>query len=80
LIPDAQGRLVSQQLRLALNYWQGRYKDIDAVWLRWATLEGELLPTPEEAAEQEYLRAEREKQRAERLAAQLRSLGVEPDQ
>jgi len=58
---------------LALNYWQGRYKDIDAVWLRWATLEGELLPTPEEAVEQEHLRAER-------LAAQLRSLGVEPDQ
>ncbi|MFM7278457.1 MAG: Uma2 family endonuclease, partial [Microcystis aeruginosa] len=41
-------------------------------WLRWATAEGQLLPTIEELAEQE-------KQRAERLAAKLRALGVEVD-
>ncbi|NCQ87192.1 MAG: Uma2 family endonuclease, partial [Microcystis aeruginosa W13-18] len=48
-------------------------------WLRWATPEGQLLPTTEELAEQEKQRAEQERQRAERLAAKLRSLGVEVD-
>ena len=37
---------------------------------------GQWLPTPTELASQ---RADREKQRAERLAAQLRALGVEPE-
>jgi Uma2 family endonuclease len=59
------GRLVSQQLRLALIRWQGSYKGVEAVWLRWATLEGVLLPTEREKAEQERQRAEQERQRAE---------------
>ena len=34
--------------------WQGNYKGIiNATWLRWATLSGELLPTSEEIANQE---------------------------
>jgi Uma2 family endonuclease len=69
LIPNAQNQLVSQSLGLALQRWQGHYKGIDATWLRWATLEGEWLPTPEEKerqrAEQERQRAEQERQRAE---------------
>jgi hypothetical protein len=54
--------------------WQGIYGDEQEpiTWLRWATPEGQLLPTIEELAEQE-------KQRAERLAAKLRSLVVEVD-
>jgi hypothetical protein len=54
--------------------WQGIYGDEQEpiTWLRWATAEGQLLPTIEELAEQE-------KQRAERLAAKLRVLGVEVD-
>jgi len=54
--------------------WQGIYGDEQEpiTWLRWATPAGQLLPTIEELAEQE-------KQRAERLAAKLRSLGVEVD-
>jgi Uma2 family endonuclease len=66
---NAQNQLVCQSLGLALQRWQGNYKGIDATWLRWATLEGELLPTPEEKerqrAEQEQQRAEQERQRAE---------------
>ena len=53
---------------LALQRWQGNYKGIDATWLRWATLEGELLPTPEE---QERLRADSERLRAEQAESQL---------
>ncbi|RKZ72999.1 MAG: Uma2 family endonuclease, partial [Candidatus Parabeggiatoa sp. nov. 1] len=50
--------------------WNGIYKNANTTWLRWETLEGVLLPTPEEA----------ERQRAERLAKQLRSLGIEPEE
>jgi hypothetical protein len=43
------------------------------------TAAGTLLPTKDELREQEHQRAEQEKQRAERLTAQLRALGVEPE-
>ena len=46
------------------------------MWLRWIDREGRLIPTGAEQAEQ----AEQERQRAERLAARLRELGVEPDE
>ncbi len=62
---NSQNQLVSQSLRLALQRWQGSYKGIEATWLRWETLEGELLPTAEEIAQQESQIAEQERQRAE---------------
>lgn len=77
---DAQQRLLSEQLGLALVRWQGVYKRVEAVWLRWATLEGELLPTDRELVEQERQQLETERQRADRLAAKLRELGIDPDQ
>jgi hypothetical protein len=40
--------------------------------LRYFTAQGQLVPTPEELAAQE-------KQRAERLAARLRELNIDPD-
>ncbi|BAZ15574.1 hypothetical protein NIES4071_74460 [Calothrix sp. NIES-4071] len=64
--PNAQGQLVSQVLGLALVRWQGDYKGVKNItWLRWATLDGQLLPNPEELAEQGQQRAEQEQQRAE---------------
>lgn len=74
IAPDASGRLVSEQLGLALQLWEGSYCDVSAGWLRWATPDGVLLPTREELAEQENLRAEEERQRAreaERRAEEL---------
>ena len=65
LPPDDRGCLISKRLGLALVRWQGNYADVEATWLRWATLEGNLLPTPQEMAEAEAQRAETEKQRAE---------------
>ena len=50
LTEDSQGRLISQCLELALLRWDGIYQDVEAHWLRWATMEGVLLPTPQEAA------------------------------
>lgn len=59
---DAERRLRSERLGLALVRWQGSYEGVEATWLRWATPEGELLPTPQEALEAEVRRAEAEKQ------------------
>jgi len=59
-----QGHLWSQQLGLCLGIYQEQ--------LRFFTTEGQLVPTPEEVAE-------RETQRAERLAAKLRELNIDPD-
>ncbi|MEW5859952.1 MAG: Uma2 family endonuclease [Cyanobacteriota bacterium] len=72
--PDAQNRLISQQLGLALVRWEGNYQGVSARWLRWETLDGNLLPTPEELAEQERQRADEAQQQAEaaqRQAAEL---------
>jgi Uma2 family endonuclease len=71
LEPNSQGWLWSQQLELYLGVHQKQ--------LRFFTPEGQLVPTPEEVAEQETQRAEQEAQRAERLAAKLRELDIDPD-
>lgn len=69
-----------------LGLWQGVYQNVELPWLRWWNLQGNLLLIGDERAEQERERAqeeceraERERERADRLAAQLRSLGVEPE-
>ncbi len=49
---------------LGLRIWQGRYEDLDNTWLRWVDAAGTPVLTGRE--------------RAERLAEQLRQLGVEP--
>ncbi len=51
-------QLVSPSLGLALVRHQGNYRGIDTTWLRWATLDGELLPNSEEIAEQQRQIAE----------------------
>ena len=71
LTPTAQDQLVSQAMGLALVRWQATYKDIDATWLRWATLNGELLPTPQEIAEQERQRAGHERREKELAQQQV---------
>lgn len=69
LRPNAQDQLISEALGFSLIRWRGIYKGVDATWLRWATLAGEPLPTPQE-------RAEQERQRAEQAEAQLRQIVV----
>lgn len=74
------------QVGLGLVIWDGLFEGLHERWLRWCDTDGILIPTGEEARTQERQRAEHaeakvleECQRAERLAAQLRTLGVEPD-
>lgn len=57
---------------LGLTIWHGVYEDMKRDWLRWCTKAGALIPTGAE-------RADQEKQRADRLAAKLRELGVDPN-
>ncbi|MBD2443009.1 Uma2 family endonuclease [Dolichospermum sp. FACHB-1091] len=85
LEPNEKGHLWSEQLGLYLGINQGL--------LRYFTPAGELVPTPEETAqeetrktaiqaqraEKESQRAEWEARRAERLAAKLRELNIDPD-
>jgi hypothetical protein len=68
---NQQGHLWSSQLGLYLGIYQGL--------LRYFTPTGELVPTPEETAEQETKRAEKEAKKSERLAAKLRELNIDPD-
>ena len=70
IIPNQQGLLASEVLGLFLGIYQEK--------LRYFTPEGDLVPTPEEAALQAENRANEAENRAERLAEQLQSLGIEP--
>jgi Uma2 family endonuclease len=74
------------QVGLGLVLWDGPFEGLHESWLRWCDTDGILIPTGEEGRTQECHRAAQaeaealeERQRAERLAAQLRALGVEPD-
>ncbi|MTJ47203.1 Uma2 family endonuclease [Dolichospermum sp. UHCC 0259] len=69
--PTEKGHLWSEQLGLYLGVHEGL--------LRYFTSEENLVPTPEETAELEVKRADQETQRAERLAAKLRELNINPD-
>ena len=42
------GRLLIPELELSIGLWSGVNKTIDRLWLRWFTVEGELIPTPSE--------------------------------
>jgi hypothetical protein len=73
-------------LGLGLHLWSGKYEGKEALWLRWVSLQGEMILSGRERAEEERQRAdvaelkwEREHQRAERLAQMLRQLGQNPD-
>ena len=77
---------------LGVTLWHGAYEELTQTWLRWCDQDGNVISTGAELvvrvrqhlaeAEQHAAavvqRAEQEHQRAERLAAQLRSLGIDP--
>lgn len=78
------GRFPVPELGLSFGLWQGSYKGMNRIWLRWFTESGEMILTPAEeaaAAQQEAAiaqeRARSAEARAERLAAKLRELNVE---
>jgi len=78
--PNERKHFPIPRLGIEIGIWRGEYKNMNLPWLRVWDAQGNLLPTPEERAEQEAQRAEQEAQRAERLAAKLRELGIDPDE
>ena len=70
--PDANNCYWVAQMRLFLGVWQGTRENRTGFWLRWWDEKGELLLWGSE-------RAEQLSERAERLAAQLRAAGIEPE-
>ncbi|NER02922.1 MAG: Uma2 family endonuclease [Okeania sp. SIO3C4] len=82
-----------EKVELGLTLWSGKFEGMQDVWLRWCDVEGNVIPTGGERAEQikqekEFAlqRAEQEKQEQEsilqkiaKLEAKLRELGIEPN-
>jgi hypothetical protein len=63
-----------EEVGIGLMLWEGTFEeDVPRVWLRWCDKSGQPIPTGAEGQE-------RERQRAERLASKLRSLGIDPDE
>ncbi|MFB2972194.1 Uma2 family endonuclease [Aerosakkonema sp. BLCC-F183] len=83
---DVNNRYWIAEMGLFLGVWQGSRENRTGFWLRWWDEQGDLLLWGFELAEQERQRteqerqrAEQERQRADRLAAQLRAAGIEPE-
>jgi Uma2 family endonuclease len=88
-----ENRFWIADMGLFLGVWQGTKEERTGFWLRWWDAAENLLPWAVEQveqerqraeqehqrAEQEHQRAEQEHQRAEKLAAYLRSQGIDPD-
>lgn len=70
--PDANNRYWITQIGLFLGVWQGIRENRTGYWLRWWDEDGQLLLWGSE-------RVEQLSERAERLAAQLRAAGIEPE-
>jgi hypothetical protein len=82
------------EIGLGMTVWHGTYEDCTNDWLRWSDEHGQVLPTGKERAdlaEEHATRAEEHATRAEeraikaeeraaRLAAQLRAMGLEPEE
>lgn len=69
---NEQSRFWIPEMQLFLGVWQGNRENRNSCWLRWWDEQGNLLLWGAE-------RIEIECQRAERLAAQLRAAGIEPE-
>lgn len=65
MTPNSRGHYPIEPLEVELGIWQGEYQNQQFPWLRWWDAEGNLLLTSQE--------------RVDRLAEQLRALGVEPE-
>ncbi|MCT7975137.1 Uma2 family endonuclease [Laspinema olomoucense] len=70
---NEEGRFWIPEMQLFLGVWQGKLDNWPGYWLRWWDEEGNLLLWGTELLEQE-------RQRAERLADQLRAGGIDPEE
>lgn len=68
-----------ENVGLGVALWEGTYEGLTTTWLRWCDRDGQLLPTGAERATQAEAKVTAATARADKLAEQLRSLGVDPD-
>ena len=74
LLPaNERGHYPIEAMGVELGIWQGRYQNLELPWLRWWDNQGNLLLTGWEQTQLTQARAER-------LAAKLKELGVNPDE
>ena len=67
------------ELCLSLGRERGTYLGREREWLYWYDAEGNRLPTPEEQAQKAVARAQQEAERANKLAAKLKEIGIDPN-
>ncbi len=91
-MPLTESKIWIPEIELGLGIWEGEYRGIHRLWLRWYDSEGNWIPTDaerleiakqeiasvEQRAESAEQRAESAEQRAEYLLQRLRELGIEP--
>jgi Uma2 family endonuclease len=77
---NEKNQLVSKVLDLALVRWEGNYRGVDATWLRWATLDGELFPTSQEMVGIAQQRAEQAELQLRQVAINLLQNGMSVEQ
>ncbi|MGC9525285.1 MAG: Uma2 family endonuclease [Limnospira sp.] len=70
--PDENNRFWLPEMQLFLGVWRGTRQNREGYWLRWWDEQGNLLLWGTEQVQQE-------RDRAERLIAQLRAAGIEPE-
>lgn len=74
-----ESKLWIATLKIGLGLWQGTYRGIERQWLRWYDSTGAWIPCERERTKDVAHQLDQERQRVERLIAQLRTLGAEPE-
>ena len=69
----SEQRLWLPEAELGLGLWQGEFQGVRGSWLRWYDENGQWIPSQEEKLQQSQ-------QRADKLAAKLKALGIDPDE
>ncbi len=77
--PDLNGRYWVAGVGLFLGVWQGTKAERSGYWLRWWDESGQMLLWGVEMVERERQEIEIVQERGDRLAAQLRAAGIEPE-
>ncbi|WP_341739956.1 Uma2 family endonuclease [Microcoleus sp. CAWBG640] len=77
--PDLNGRYWVAGVGLFLGVWQGTKAERSGYWLRWWDESGQMLLWGVEMVERKRQEIEIVQERGDRLAAQLRAAGIEPE-
>ncbi|WP_341732728.1 Uma2 family endonuclease [Microcoleus sp. EPA2] len=77
--PDLNGRYWVAGVGLFLGVWQGTKAERTGYWLRWWDESGQMLLWGVEMVERKRQEIEIFQERGDRLAAQLRAAGIEPE-